>query len=91
MGRCNATENLEVHHIRRDRGNDLENAKVLCHRCHENTDTYGRHGENPPDFSEETRRIALERAGNRCECERVFCHIGDDEEAAINEVLSEGR
>jgi len=32
---CGATDDLEVHHIDRDReNNDPENLAVLCHDCH---------------------------------------------------------
>jgi 5-methylcytosine-specific restriction endonuclease McrA len=67
---------LEVHHKRRDGGNGLQNAEVLCQRCHAaGTSTYGVSGPTPPPFSEETKRLALAQAGNRCECTRVCgCH-----------------
>jgi len=68
MARCSRTWGLEVHHIRRDGGNDLSNAKVLCERCHAMTSTYGSPGSTPPPFSEDTKQQALRRAGNRCEC-----------------------
>ena len=42
MARCNRTKELEVHHKRRYGGNGIENAEVLCHECHINTDTYGK-------------------------------------------------
>ena len=79
MSRCIATENLEIHHKRRNGGNDINNAQVLCQSCHENTTTYGKQGESPPDFSSKIKELALKRAMNRCECEKPECHIGDDE------------
>ena len=75
MARCARTRGLEVHHKRRDGGNDLGNAEVLCGTCHAATSTYGRPGKSPPAFSEETKQRALRRAGNRCECTRAGgCH-----------------
>ena len=68
MARCIRTRNLDVHHIRRDGGNDLSNAKVLCPPCHEKTSTYGTPGRTPPAFDEDTKQRALRRAGNQCEC-----------------------
>lgn len=68
MSRCTRTYGLEVHHIRRDGGNDLSNAKVLCVKCHAATTTFGTPGRSPEPFSQETKDRALRRAGNRCEC-----------------------
>ena len=75
MSRCIATRNLEVHHIRIDGGNGLDNARVLCQTCHENTSSYGSPGhKSPPPFSEITKSQAFKRAGNRCECVKEHCH-----------------
>jgi 5-methylcytosine-specific restriction endonuclease McrA len=75
MARCTRTRNLEVHHKRRDGGNDLSNAEVLCEKCHIATSTYGILGKTPPEFTEETKKAALKRAGGRCECTRSGgCH-----------------
>jgi hypothetical protein len=75
MARCNSTIQLEVHHKNSNGGNNLSNAEVLCHKCHQQTLSYGRpHGSSPPLFSEETKRQAMQRAGNRCECERTTCN-----------------
>jgi len=71
--RCNSTKNLEVHHKRRDGGNGIDNAEVLCHECHTNTDTYGKPGVSPEPFSEETKKQALIRANYKCECTRTIC------------------
>ena len=71
--RCTSTYNLEVHHKNRDGGNGLDNAEVLCQRCHANTRTYGIEGKTPPAFSEDTKERAFRRAGNRCECARSTC------------------
>jgi len=68
MSRCKNTRNLEVHHIRRDGGNGIDNAIVLCPGCHQATTTYGNPGANPAPFSEETKNRALERAGHQCQC-----------------------
>jgi len=73
MARCKKTIGLEVHHKRRDGGNDLDNAEVLCQYCHGNTSTYGRDGQSPPAFSQSTKDEALKRANNQCECDRKIC------------------
>ncbi|MDR0832630.1 MAG: hypothetical protein LBN93_00330 [Candidatus Symbiothrix sp.] len=73
MARCSRKVNLEIHHKRRDGGNGLENAEVLCEKCHINTSTYGVKGTTPPAFSPKVKLEALKRAGNRCECTRVTC------------------
>lgn len=75
MARCTGTTNLEIHHKRRDGGDDLGNAEVLCQACHSDTSTYGVPGRSPPAFSKATKDSALKRAGNRCECTRSGgCH-----------------
>ncbi len=74
MARCTRTRGLEVHHIRRDGGNDLSNARVLCPLCHSNTTTYGQPGKSPADFPQDVKDKALKRAGNQCECTREYCH-----------------
>jgi len=73
--RCTRTKELEVHHIDRTDGNDLSNARVLCQKCHEVTDTYGEAGPQPPDFEQATKEQALERAKHLCECNSTRgCH-----------------
>lgn len=75
MARCTRTWGLEVHHIRRDGGNSIENAEVLCQSCHKATSTYGVVGSSPPPFDQSTKDRALRAAGNRCQCTRVGgCH-----------------
>jgi len=75
MARCTRKDGLEVHHKRRDGGNGLDNAEVLCDPCHEATRTYGTPGKTPPPFSEETKAKAFGRAENQCECTRAGgCH-----------------
>jgi 5-methylcytosine-specific restriction endonuclease McrA len=75
MARCTKTSGLEVHHKRRNGGNSLNNAEVLCQKCHKATDTYGTPGDSPDPFDEETKKKALRNAGNRCECTRTGgCH-----------------
>lgn len=75
MPRCTWTENLEVHHIKRNGGNDIENARVLCQKCHEATKTYGLHGNTPPNFDQKTKDQALKDAGYQCECtSNGVCH-----------------
>jgi len=68
MARCKRSDQLEVHHKRRGKGNHLSNATVLCRPCLEKTPFYGMPGPSPEAFSEATRREALRRAGNRCQC-----------------------
>jgi 5-methylcytosine-specific restriction endonuclease McrA len=74
MGRCKATKNLEVHHKRRDGGNGINNAMVLCEDCHINTSTYGTPGNSPPPFSADVKVQALKNAGHQCECRKDNCH-----------------
>lgn len=75
MARCNRTTDLDVHHKRRDGGNTLDNAEVLCQPCHKATTTFGEPGHSPEPFDEATKQAALRRAGNRCECTRTGgCH-----------------
>lgn len=75
MSKCGKTKDLEIHHKRRDGGNDLDNAEVLCQACHKATSTYGTPGESPEPFTEKTKEDALSRAGNKCECTRNGgCH-----------------
>ncbi len=75
MARCTKTWGLEVHHRRRDGGNDLSNAVVLCESCHEATSSYGTSGPSPAPFSEITKEAALGRADRQCECTSTSgCH-----------------
>ena len=75
MSRCKRTRNLEIHHIRRDGGNDINNAKVLCQKCHSATSTYGVSGKSPLPFTPMIKSMALEKAGNQCECtSNSGCH-----------------
>jgi 5-methylcytosine-specific restriction endonuclease McrA len=75
MARCKRTRGLEVHHKRRDGGNGLDNAEVLCPTCHAATSTYGPPGKSPPPFPDDVKRRALRRAGNQCEYTRTGgCH-----------------
>jgi hypothetical protein len=75
MARCKRTRDLDVHHKRRDRGNGLDNAAVLCPFCHQATPTFGTPGESPPPFSEAIKQAALKGAGNQCECTSTRgCH-----------------
>ena len=76
MARCTRTTNLEVHHIRRDGGNDLSNAQVLCQKCHSYTHTYGLQGKSPDAFPQSVKDEALKNAGNQCECTNSYrgCH-----------------
>lgn len=68
MARCKRTWGLEVHHIRRDGGNDIANARVLCQECYDWTQTYGMSGRTSADFDEDTKERARGRADGRCQC-----------------------
>jgi hypothetical protein len=73
--RCSKRTTLEIHHKRRDGGNGLDNAEVLCHGCHVNTSSFGTPGTSPQPFSDATKEAALKRAGNQCECTKSSgCH-----------------
>lgn len=74
MPRCKRTTNLEVHHIRRDGGDGLDNAEVLCQKCHEATHSYGTEGSSPPEFSQLTKLLAKQKAKYQCECTRSGCN-----------------
>lgn len=75
MPRCTRTSNLEVHHKQRNGGNSLNNAEVLCEKCHEATSTYGTPGVSPHPFDEATKTRARYLSGNQCECTRLSgCH-----------------
>jgi len=86
MSRCNSRDELNVHHKRRDGGNGIENARVLCHNCHVNTSTFGREGKKPPEFSQEVKETALIHAAYRCECEKEECHFSPKE---IDHIIDE--
>jgi hypothetical protein len=72
--RCTKTTNLEVHHMNKYGLNTLSNAKVLCHSCHVNTHTYGDPGHSATPFPQSVKDEAIKNAGNRCQCERDYCH-----------------
>lgn len=75
MARCTRVKELEVHHIRRDGGNDIGNAKVLCQQCHAATGTYGNPGKSPIPFSLDTKVNAIAKADFQCECtSNSGCH-----------------
>ncbi|NOH00210.1 MAG: HNH endonuclease [Ignavibacteriae bacterium] len=75
MTRCTRKSNLEIHHIRRDGGNDINNAQVLCQNCHSETGTYGTSGKTPLVFTPMIKQLALTRAGNQCQCTSIRgCH-----------------
>lgn len=75
MARCTRTRGLEVHHKRRDGGNGIDNAQVLCPACHSATESYGSPGKSPAPFSEDTKKRALASAGNQCQCTSTRgCH-----------------
>ncbi len=73
--RCTRTTNLEVHHKRRNGGNGLENAQVMCQKCHAATHTYGTPGHSPEPFPQSVKDQALKNSGYRCECTNDYgCH-----------------
>jgi 5-methylcytosine-specific restriction endonuclease McrA len=75
MARCTRTTGLEIHHVNRNGGNGVDNAKVLCQKCHAAIHSYGEPGTSPPDFEQETKMKAFSRAWNQCECTSVSgCH-----------------
>jgi len=75
LGRCTRTKELEVHHKRKDGGNGLDNAEVLCQKCHSATASYGTPGKSPKPFSDETKKTAFNRAEQQCQCTRTGgCH-----------------
>lgn len=65
---CRRDWNLEVHHISRTGGAVISNARVLCHPCHTQTDSYGVAGLSPKDFSEATRKLKIAQAKGKCQC-----------------------
>jgi hypothetical protein len=73
--RCTHTADLDVYHLRRDGHNSLDNARVLCRRCHAATKGYELPGRKLPAFDQATKEAALSRAGHQCECTRIgACH-----------------
>ena len=74
MARCTRTQNLEVHHLRRDGGNKIDNAQVLCQECHYHTSSYGTQGMSPSPFSKGVKETAKIRASFQCECTSRGCH-----------------
>jgi hypothetical protein len=75
IDRCTRTTGLDVYPLRRDGDGGLDNAQVLCRRCHAAAKGYELPGRKPPPFDRPTKDAALERAGHRCECTRIgACH-----------------
>jgi hypothetical protein len=75
MSRCSRTIGLEVHHKRIDGGNSLDNAEVLCQRCHDASSISGEQEKSLTPFEQETKNEAFRRAKNQCECTRTSeCH-----------------
>ncbi len=68
MARCEQTEQLQVHHKRRDGGNELDNAVVLCQACLATMSSDDEAGVSSPPFSHETRLRAYHWARYQCEC-----------------------
>jgi cytochrome c553 len=75
MTRCTRKNDLDIHHKRRDGGNGLDNAEVLCRTCHVATGASGGPDTLPPVFDQYTKYMAQIRAGYQCECMRTGgCH-----------------
>lgn len=73
MKRCNKNNGLEVRHKRKDGGNDLSNAEVLCESCRAYTLIYDTPGPSPAPFPDSVKRQAKARSCYRCECKRNTC------------------
>ena len=72
--RCTETKDLIVTHIKPDgpRADKIGNARVLCKVCLEEDEMWGHLPEEGlPVFNDITKRVAMQRAGNRCECIRL--------------------
>lgn len=77
MQRCTRRSNLDIHLKVRGDGIGLDNAVVLCHKCHEAAGTAGEPGTDPPEFDSYIKYKAQVRAGYQCECMRTDgCHEG---------------
>jgi hypothetical protein len=75
INRCTRATDLDVYPLRRDGDNSLDNAQVLCRRCHAATKGYELPGRKPPAFDQATKDAALSRAARQCECTRIgACH-----------------
>jgi len=75
MLRCTSKRDLQVYHIRKNGGNGIGNAVVLCSKCHVASSSYDIPGEKPPDFDQETIKNAMIRATYQCECKSSRgCH-----------------
>ena len=76
--RCTQTQGLKVYHIHQTEHNRISNAKVLCALCHDNlirkTSTLSADRDAAPEFTEFTTSLAMEIAGNQCECVCSNCH-----------------
>ena len=68
MVRCWHSNEIGVYHKGLYGGNGLDNAAVLCKRCHAATTTFGDPGNGLPPFDYDTIEKALVRAGYQCEC-----------------------
>ena len=64
---------MEVYHKKRDGGNGLDNAVVLCPECYGKKITYRIESVISLPFSISTKDAAFRRAFNRCECDRPIC------------------
>jgi hypothetical protein len=75
ISRCTRKTDLDVYHLHRSGDNSLENAQVLCYRCHAAAKGYELPGRRPPAFDQATKEAALTRAAYQCECIRLgACH-----------------
>lgn len=73
MSRCTRRSNLGIHLKGRDDGIGLDNAVVLCRKCHEAAGIAAGSESDPPEFDSYTAYKAQVRAGYQCECMRTGC------------------
>jgi len=72
MARCTSQRYLVVHHRKDECDNSLDNAEVLCDRCHAQIlMDEGDFRDSLPAFSKEVKIAAKIRAEYQCECERI--------------------
>ena len=75
MPQCGRTENLKVHYKRKNGGNELDNAIVLCDKCYKATLSNSEMDDELEFFTETTKMLALVLAHYRCECtSNSGCH-----------------
>lgn len=73
MSQCQNIKNIDVRHKRSNRGNDLDNAEVLCQACYEKTAMYKQSKYVTEPFPNNIKAVAMALAKNKCQCTRVGC------------------